>query len=331
MKLLTRNACRLLAGGRELALINILTSSGAYVATITECEIPEWSGEFSVAGYTTFLPTPSLQGGKTRLIILVKNDLAVRAKVKVIKDIMDLAVQSVWLHFSHHRIGSSSSTLGAFILGGIYREWTPLQSREESRLRLGSLLDQISKAADGSRVVIHGDFNVDLDRVDDGMYYMATLAKSHAECTATAGLEMHTTSHTFRSYVNFTPHPAGDVASPAGGGPRPAGGLPSPAGGGQRARHEPAMSKVLETIVKGDLEEHLKRVNGLRGSQYGFRPKRSCTSALAHAQAGWLSGAAKGKVIGLMAFDLSAPFDTVAVDQPVPTLRALGIAGRELR
>jgi hypothetical protein len=93
----------------------------------------------------------------------------------------------------------------------------------------------------------------------------------------------------------------------------------------------PALSKVLETIVKGDLEEHLKRVNGLPGSQYGFRPKRSCTSALAHAQAGWLSGAAKGKVVGLMAFDLSAAFDTVAVDQLVPTLRAMGIAGRELR
>jgi hypothetical protein len=117
MKLLTWNACRLLAGGMELALINILTSSGADVATITECEFPEGSGEFSVSGYMTFLPTSSLQGGKTRVIILVKNDLAVRANVKVIKDIMDPAVQSVWLHFSHHRICSSSSTLGAFILG----------------------------------------------------------------------------------------------------------------------------------------------------------------------------------------------------------------------
>jgi hypothetical protein len=93
----------------------------------------------------------------------------------------------------------------------------------------------------------------------------------------------------------------------------------------------PAMSKLLETLVKGDLEEHLKRVNGLPGSQYGFCPKRSCTSALAHAQAGWLSGAAKGKVVGRMAFDLSAAFDTVAADQLVPTLRALGVTGRELR
>jgi hypothetical protein len=93
----------------------------------------------------------------------------------------------------------------------------------------------------------------------------------------------------------------------------------------------PAMSKVLETIVKGDLKEHLKRVNGLPGSQYGFRPKMSSTSGLAHAQAGWLSGAAKGKVVGLMAFDLSAAFDTLAVNQLVPTLQALGIAGQELR
>jgi hypothetical protein len=115
-----------------------------------------------------------------------------------------------------------------------------LLSREESKLRLGSLLHQISKAADGSRVVIQGNFNVDLDRVDNSAYYMATLAKSLAECTATAGLETHDTSPTFRSYGNFIPHPAGDlsrppgdVASPAGGGPGPAGGLPNPAGGGQ--------------------------------------------------------------------------------------------------
>jgi exonuclease III len=117
MKLLTWNACRLLARGRELALVNLLTSTGADVATITECKIPEGSREFSVAGYTTFSPSPSLQGGKTQVIILVKNDLAVRANVKVIKDIMDPAVHSVWLQFSHHRI--SSSTLGAFILGEI--------------------------------------------------------------------------------------------------------------------------------------------------------------------------------------------------------------------
>jgi hypothetical protein len=120
MKLLTWNACRLLTGGRELALVNILTSSGADVATITECKIPEGTGEFSVAGYTTFSPTPSLQGGKTRVLLLVKNDPAFRANVKVIADIMDPAVQSVWLHFSHHRICSGGATLGAFFLSHFF-------------------------------------------------------------------------------------------------------------------------------------------------------------------------------------------------------------------
>jgi hypothetical protein len=134
----------------------------------------------------------------------------------------------VWLQFSHHRIGSS--TLGAFILGGIYREWTPLLSREECNLCLEALLPQISHAADGSRVIIHGDFNVDLDWVDDWTYYMVTIAKTLAECTTTTGLEAHVTLPTFRSYGNFVPHPAGylsrppgDVASPAGGGQSPAG------------------------------------------------------------------------------------------------------------
>jgi hypothetical protein len=79
-----------------------------------------------VAGYTTFSP-PQSAGGKTRVLVLRENSLAVRANVKVIKYIMDPAVQSVWLNFSHHIIGSGgrTATLGAFVLGGIYREWTP--------------------------------------------------------------------------------------------------------------------------------------------------------------------------------------------------------------
>jgi hypothetical protein len=93
----------------------------------------------------------------------------------------------------------------------------------------------------------------------------------------------------------------------------------------------PALSKVKETQVKENLEDHLRKVNGLPGSQYGFRPKRSCTSALAHAQAGWMSGAAKGQVVGLVAFDLSAAFDTGAAEQLSLTLQALGVTGRELR
>jgi hypothetical protein len=92
----------------------------------------------------------------------------------------------------------------------------------------------------------------------------------------------------------------------------------------------PAMSKILEKLVKADLEDHLDRVNGLPGAQYGFRPKRSCTTALAHAHAGWLTGAERGQVVGIMAFYLSASFDTVAAEQLLPKLQSLGVSGRAL-
>jgi hypothetical protein len=92
----------------------------------------------------------------------------------------------------------------------------------------------------------------------------------------------------------------------------------------------PAMSKILETLVKADLEDHLARVNSLPGAQYGFRPKRSCTTALAHAHAGWFTVAERGQVIGIMAFDLSAAFDTDADKQLLPKLQLLGVSGRAL-
>jgi hypothetical protein len=166
------------------------------------------------------------------VLVLVENGLAVRANVKVITSIMDPAVQSVWLHFSHHAISSGSTTLGAFVLGGIYREWTPLLNRKESLQRLEILLSQISEAAEhGARVVVHGNFNIDLDRADNKGYYMEAMLTSLAECTTSAGLETHGTGPTFRSFCSFRPR--GDPLSPAGDLPSPTGDSTRPAGGGQ--------------------------------------------------------------------------------------------------
>jgi hypothetical protein len=92
----------------------------------------------------------------------------------------------------------------------------------------------------------------------------------------------------------------------------------------------PALSKVLETSVKAALERHLAKVNGLPNTQHGFRPRRSCTTALAHVQAGWLTGAERGQVVCIMAFNLSAAFDTVAAEQLLLKLKLLGVSGRAL-
>jgi hypothetical protein len=89
----------------------------------------------------------------------------------------------------------------------------------------------------------------------------------------------------------------------------------------------PAFSKVLETIVKEDLEAHLTTTSALPNSQHGFRQWRSCTPALAMAHAKWMA-AGRSKVIGVMAFNLSGAFDTVDAAQLLPKLQAIGVRGR---
>ena len=89
----------------------------------------------------------------------------------------------------------------------------------------------------------------------------------------------------------------------------------------------PALSKILEVVVKADLESHLNKLDALPNSQFGFRTERSSTAALATAHAQWIRGKQEGKVVGILGFDLSSAFDTVDQEQLIPKLKALGITG----
>jgi hypothetical protein len=76
--------------------------------------------------------------------------------------------------------------------------------------------------------------------------------------------------------------------------------------GGGKARSNPgsyrpvailcAVSKVLETVAKEDLEAHMKKHDILPTSQQGFRKGRSCTTALAAAAWKWLTYGKVGKI-----------------------------------
>jgi hypothetical protein len=110
--------------------------------------------------------------------------------------------------------------------------------------------------------------------------------------------------------------------------------------GGNKSRHDPtlywpvsilpAMSKVLEVLVKSDLEKHLAATNVLPLTQFGFHQRRGCSTALGTAHTGWIKSRGKSNVVGVMGYDLSSAFDTVAAEQLLPKLQLLGIRGREL-
>jgi hypothetical protein len=92
-----------------------------------------------------------------------------------------------------------------------------------------------------------------------------------------------------------------------------------------------ALTKVLETVAKEDLEAFMKANNILPTLQHGFRKGRSCTTALTTAHPAWVSAKAKGKVVAVVGFDLSAAFDTVGREDLLPKMSAMGIGGKALR
>jgi hypothetical protein len=110
--------------------------------------------------------------------------------------------------------------------------------------------------------------------------------------------------------------------------------------GGGKARNEPesyqpvailcAMSKVLETVAKEDLEAFMKANNILPASQHGFGKGRSCTTALATAHAAWVS-ANKSKVVAVIGFDLSAAFNIIGREDLLRKMLIMYIGGKELK
>jgi hypothetical protein len=173
------------------------------IATVTECKMTETAKDFTVAGYTTFFPKVPKGKSKTRVIILVKNDLVTRANVHLCPDLMDSRTQSIWLRFGP--VSSSSSTMGGFTLCGVYRTWSDhdghLFTIPEATEPLEALNSQISRAVKKyARVVVHCDLNLDLDRSEDTLFARKSLLKVLAECTEAAGLETHTTLPTWHSY-----------------------------------------------------------------------------------------------------------------------------------
>ena len=93
----------------------------------------------------------------------------------------------------------------------------------------------------------------------------------------------------------------------------------------------PSLSKILEKIVRDALLDFLMEHDILPESQYGFLPGRSVTMGLICAQTDWVSAKSKGDFVGVLAFDLSAAFDTLDHSTLLCKLKGAGITGIPLK
>ena len=89
----------------------------------------------------------------------------------------------------------------------------------------------------------------------------------------------------------------------------------------------PALSKVLEKVICWQLTDFLDQNGLLPQSQHGFRRHRSIVTAMSSAIHAWSTRSKEGTRdpdLGIAAFDYSAAFDTVDVDELEIKLRAVG-------
>ncbi len=87
-----------------------------------------------------------------------------------------------------------------------------------------------------------------------------------------------------------------------------------------------SLSKILESLALRQFQPHLSL--WLPNAQWGFRPARSTSAALAAAHGQWQRSRAQDKVVAVAAYDFSCAFDTLGVMELVDKLRRMNVGER---
>ncbi len=148
----TRNNSRL----HELK--HVIRTSNAEVIVVTEAELGQ-DDVLVIPGFNMFRSSPAMNG-KSRLIALVKDSIPASV---VRKSPMD-----IWL-----TLNSSTTPL---TIAGVYRQW-----RENEQMALENFYSNCAAALKSSSILVLGDFNLDVMRVNDCSYSRATMAANFIE------------------------------------------------------------------------------------------------------------------------------------------------------
>lgn len=88
--------------------------------------------------------------------------------------------------------------------------------------------------------------------------------------------------------------------------------------------------KIMESIIKDNIQEYLIDNNIITPYQHGFTPNRSCTSQLLVALNNWTKALDDGYSVDVLYFDFTKAFDSVPHNRLITKLQGCGISGRLL-
>ena len=86
--------------------------------------------------------------------------------------------------------------------------------------------------------------------------------------------------------------------------------------------------KMMESILKDDIVEHLRKQNLINTSQYGFMQGKSCTSNLLSFLEKVTASVDSGVPVDVVYLDFAKAFDRVPVERLLKKVRAQGIRGK---
>ena len=87
------------------------------------------------------------------------------------------------------------------------------------------------------------------------------------------------------------------------------------------------ISKIMESIVRDAIVDHLVKNNVLSDAQHGFVPERDCITQLLLCLEDWTSMIEEGSVFDVVYTDFAKAFDSVAHERLLMKLEAIGIQG----
>jgi len=88
--------------------------------------------------------------------------------------------------------------------------------------------------------------------------------------------------------------------------------------------------KVLESLIRDQLMDHLTSTGQLSKDQHGFRARRSCTTQLLEVQEDWTRILENGDPIDVLYLDFRKAFDSVPHERLLTKLSACGVSGHIL-
>ena len=87
------------------------------------------------------------------------------------------------------------------------------------------------------------------------------------------------------------------------------------------------MCKVLESIIRESIIEHMTSNNLISNTQHGFLPKRSCVIQLLTSMEYWTDEIQKGNPVDVLYVDFKKAFDKVPHKRLLTKLKAYEITG----